>query len=433
MAVGKRGGPVVTTAPPVALSAQLRERLTSLDVFRGLVILCMLIVNNAGDHHVVGYFWKHADWDHPSFGADLKQWWADLGTAGWSSFTHFPLFQHCTLADYVMPMFMLIIGIAIPFSAASARRRGESAVSQILQTLRRGMTLFALGWLIGLSLQFLAWRFNPNPNAPLNFSLRMDVLQLLGSAYIVARLIYCLPLGPRLAVAAALFVWHRALLRFYPQGPTPAGTFTEKHNAVGYIYGTWSVFADKQIFSWLTFSIAGMLSVPPAAATMTLGTFIGATFRDAAITPAARIRRLVAFGLVLIAIGLLWALDLPMNKPRWSPCYLLYCSGVGSLLAAATYWLVDVKQSRWWTLPLIVLGVNAIGIYFLSIIAKIWLLNMTKVQTAGGVRSLTEYLVTTLQSSTSPVLGSWLFTALFVGIVWLAAALAYRFRVIWKV
>jgi predicted acyltransferase len=414
--------------------ARLAGRLVSLDTFRGLVILCMLVVNNVGDHHAVGYFWKHADWDHPSFGRDLRAWWASLGSAGWDSLTRFPLFQHCTLADYVMPMFMLIIGIALPFSVASARRHGQSAASQIMHTLRRGATLYLLGWLIGLSLQFLAWRYSTDPGARLGFSLRMDVLQLLGTSYIVARLIYCLPQWPRLAVAAGLFLWHWALLRFYPQGPISAGTFTEANNAVGYIYGHWWIFADKQVTPWLTFSIAGMLSVPPAAATMTLGTWIGETLRNQALGPAARIRHLLVGGLLATGIGIAWSFDLPMNKPRWSPCYLIYCSGVGAMLMAAAYWLVDVCQSRWWTTPLVVLGVNAIGIYFLSIIAKIWLLNMTKVTTANGTaQSLTDLLVSTLQSATTPAAGSWLFTLGFVGTVWLVAALAYKYRIIWKV
>ena len=50
-------------------------RLLSLDVFRGLVILAMLLVNNIGNGATTGYFWKHADWVPMRWGAA----WTGLG------------------------------------------------------------------------------------------------------------------------------------------------------------------------------------------------------------------------------------------------------------------------------------------------------------------------------------------------------------------
>lgn len=425
----------VATTP----SEKLTGRLVSLDVFRGVVILAMLLVNNLGDYSLVGYFWKHADWKHPSFAADWGAWWE-----GGLALSQVPLFLHCTLADYVMPMFMLIIGIAIPFSVASAlKKRNEQGLGNSdaaashdglglmywLGILRRGATLYALGWAIGLSMQFMSWRYNTNPNAALRFTLGMDVLQLLGVSFVVARLIYCLPRTPRLMVACLLLLGHWALLRFYPQGDTPAGTFTDKQNAVGYIYKTWPVFAGFQLTPWLGFSIAGMLSVPPAAGTMLLGTWIGEKLRDTQTTPLARVRQLVGWGFVAAIVGFVWAFDLPMNKPRWTPCYLLYCAGIGAILSGLIYLIVDVWKIRFWTTPFVALGVNAIGIYFLSTFLKIWLLNVPSV----GGEMLKQFLITTLQSWTTPGVGSWVFTLSFVAVAWSCAALAHRNKLIWKV
>src|SRR4051794_32527916 len=117
-----------TVAPP-ADPARSPGRLISLDVFRGLVIFAMLIVNNLGDARTTGYFWKHADWPEPWLAESFRLWWATL--AGWGKqgppvvnelrrlywgVTQFPVFRQCTLADYVMPSFMLIIGLAISYS-----------------------------------------------------------------------------------------------------------------------------------------------------------------------------------------------------------------------------------------------------------------------------------------------------------------------------
>jgi predicted acyltransferase len=418
------------------------ERLMSLDVFRGLVILAMLVVNNAGDPTAVGFWWKHADWRAVSLGADLAAWWSGGAlsegarwAAGGGSGT-FPLLWHCTLADFVMPWFMLIIGVAMPFSVAAARAKGKLGGGvggwYWAKVLRRGATLYVLGWIIGLSLQFLFWRFSRDPNAKLSFSLGMDVLQLLGVSYVVCRVVYCLPAAPRLAVAAGMLVWHWGFLRFWPQGEVPAGTFTAKDNAVGYAYRNWAVFQSVEITSWLRFGIAGMLSVPPAAATMVLGTYLGEVLRREGTWK--KVWTLAGVGAVWTVIGALWSLDLPMNKPRWSPGYLVYCSGVGAVLLAVCYVVVDVWKVRGWTWPVVALGVNAIGIYFLSIVAKIWLLNMPKVVLEdGSVRMFTNHLVVMLQEALGKVGGSWAFTAGFVGVVWGLAMVAYWRRWVWKV
>jgi hypothetical protein len=108
--------------------ARRPARLISLDAFRGLVIVSMLVVNNIGDQNAVGYFWKHADWISTPLPQALSQWRhafaiANSGTANLWLLGQFPLFRQCTMADFVMPWFMLIIGVAIPFSIAAARAR----------------------------------------------------------------------------------------------------------------------------------------------------------------------------------------------------------------------------------------------------------------------------------------------------------------------
>lgn len=429
--------------PPIPLepapnpAATPPARLLSLDVFRGLVILAMLVVNNLGDPSVVSFWWKHADWRAVNLANDLHTWWTATGQpsdgAKWAN-NAFPLAWHCTLADFVMPWFMLIIGVAMPFSIAAAKARGPLGTGYWLRVLRRGATLYLLGWILGLSLQFLFWRFSRDPNAKLVFTLGMDVLQLLGVSYVLSRLLYALPgrTWTPMIVGLALLLWHYAFLRFLPQGDIPAGTFTARDNAVAYAYRHWAVFQAIDLAPWLKLSFAGMLSAIPAAGTMLLGAWVGNVLRRD--DTARKLTLLAAVALLWTLAGILWSLDLPMNKPRWSPGYLLYCSGVGTLLLVATYLLVDVARLRFWTWPVVALGVNAIGVYFLSILAKIWLLNMPKVVLdEGPPRMFTHHLVAMLQSWLGPALGSWTFTAAFVAVVWALALAAYARRWIWKV
>jgi len=91
-------------------------RMVSLDAFRGLTVLGMLLVNNIA-----------LDTMTPT----------QLTHAGWKQGAHF--------ADLVFPWFLLIVGVAIPFAAASRRERGLSPWRYDLKILSRAATLVALG------------------------------------------------------------------------------------------------------------------------------------------------------------------------------------------------------------------------------------------------------------------------------------------------
>ena len=92
-----------------------------------------------------------------------------------------------------------------------------------------------------------------------------------------------------------------------------------------------------------------------------------------------------------------------------------------------------MRGVRRWTVPLVVLGVNSIAVYFLSIVAKVWLLNVPKVPAAdGGTRSLKSAVLDGLTSAFGSA-GPWVFTALFVAFWWAAMAVLYRRRVFIRV
>jgi predicted acyltransferase len=427
----------------------------SLDVFRGLVILAMLVVNNLGDGESTGYFWKHADWPAMSQSHAWRAWWgyataspvwkdrqahipleryqveAKLGTKrvqlrlttrtadethtrqlafevdqlerqlaaldeeqqlAASPWRRIPIFTYCTLADYVMPAFMLIIGVAMPFSVMAAAMRGRSSSAMWLRTLRRVCMLVLLGWILVYFRDDFAAQLHGEDPRGWSLRLGMDVLQLLGLAYLVARVCYAFPPAARAVLVALMMVWHWSLLRFVPQGPiVPVGTFSPHYEAIGYLYGDWPVLhLGERVFVVLN----GLLSVPPAAATTLMGTLIGDWLaRD--VESRVKIARLAAWGVVLALIGLLWGMDLPFNKPRWTPAYLVYVSGVGAVVLAGLYAIIDQYRVREWSYFAVVFGANAIAVYWLSIMAKILLLNTPRVA-SDNYRALTTIKFATL-------------------------------------
>jgi len=172
--------------PPVEPSrtSKLAKRLVSLDAFRGLAILGMLLVNEK----VLG----------PATPLQLKH-------ARWNESPH--------VADMVFPWFLLIVGVAIPYAVASRRSRGMSPGAYYLDVVRRTVILVLLGCAINSS-----WADRP--------LLNMGVLQLIGLAYLVAALLYGLPLTARMVVAASLLAAHWAAIRFIPIPGIGAGIFT---------------------------------------------------------------------------------------------------------------------------------------------------------------------------------------------------------------
>ncbi len=297
-----------------------------------------------------------------------------------------------------------------------------------LRTIQRAAMLVALGWILCYFRdQFANSLYG---KSPWTFSLGMDVLQLLGVSYLVARIFYGLSAKPRAAIASALFIGHWAILRFYPQGDLPRGTFNEQFEAIGYIYSHWKFWDWITLhFGPVTIGWRGLMSVPPATATMLIGTLIGDRLRHTDLSERQKVSSMVRWGALMAAIGFLWAFDLPFNKPRWTPCYLLWTSGVGTMLIALLYWIIDVKQIRGWTYPLVVFGTNAIALYFCSILAKVLLLN-TPAYVHG--QPVIMILLETLKGALGPWAGGWTFTLGFILFWWVIMDQMYRRRVFWK-
>jgi predicted acyltransferase len=366
--------------PESAKPATSPQRLVSLDAFRGLAILGMLLVNDK----VLG----------PATPVQLKH-------AQWSESPH--------VADMVFPWFLLIVGVAIPYAVAARHNRGVSASEYRLDVVRRSAILLLLGCAINSS-----WADRPLFN--------MGVLQLIGLAYLVAALLYALPLTSRLVIAALLLAAHWAAIRFIPIPGVGAGVFTADQNLIKYLHE-----------AYLGHSLAGIIGVVPTSALVLVGTALGDVLRRDSYAPLRKAAILLGAGITLVLAGWLWHFDLRFNKPYWTASFILFCAGWGSLTLGALYLLIDVKGWRAWAFPLVVAGMNAIFIYVVPILVKIHVLKEWVWPPAGRAVTVEHALQNSLFAHLGRVPGGFVYTFGYIFFWWLVVLWLYRRGIFYRV
>jgi predicted acyltransferase len=301
-------------------------RLRSLDVFRGITVAGMVIVNNPGDWSTVYWPLLHATWD------------------GW------------TPTDLIFPFFLFIVGTAIGLG---------TRVSTVTTILRRGAVIWGLGLFLA------AFPF-----------FRPDTVRIPG---VLARIAWCY-VGA--ALLARLFAEHpdrrrtiRTIVVFLLSAywillaavPFPGG-YAGDLTAEGNI-GAW---LDREIFGrhlWRqgNWDPEGVLSTVPALGTTLLGVLAG-WFISETDSPRRLVRGLLAWGLIGVALGLFASIWLPINKSLWTPSYVLFTGGLAAAFLAVCYWICDAIESPAITRitePFVALGRNAILLFVLSgLIAK---------------------------------------------------------------
>lgn len=311
-------------------------RLLSLDVFRGIAILLMLLVNNIGRGK----------------GAPLQ-----LRHAGWSPHVH--------LADYAFPWFILIVGVAIPFSVASFRAKGLPTWKYDLRVIKRGVILFAIGCIL-LSID------------QGRFVFRMGVLQLIAINYVIAAFLYDLPVHRRIALSMLLLATYWAAIKFVPIPGVGKGIFEEERNLIQYV----------NVYYLAPVRAAGLPVVIPTVVLTIIGTLIGDLIRLKDLAPIKKAIWMTSLGVGMIAFGELWSLSLEFNKPLWTSPFIMLTAGAGLVLLGVLYLVLDVYQIRKWAFPLIVFGSNAIVAYALPILFKMTVLRRFEITTVGLWRTL---------------------------------------------
>ncbi|MEG3972738.1 heparan-alpha-glucosaminide N-acetyltransferase domain-containing protein [Microcoleus sp. T2B6] len=346
-------------------------RLKSLDVFRGIAIASMILVNNPGSWEQVYPPLEHAEW------------------------------HGCTPTDLVFPFFLFIVGCAMSFSLSKYIQNYPKTgieTSKITQTkekpefpqnplpssffllpasniywriARRAAILFILGLLLNTSSIALDVLLNSAPVENFGKIRIMGVLQRIGLAYFISA-IAILNLSPRnqklLAVALLLGYW--GALTVFAVGGYTAGELTPEGNLGGYVDRL--ILGSQHLYKGGPFDPEGLLSTLPASVTVLMGYFTGEWLRVQPIKTRTSINLAIG-GLCCVVIGHLWGFSFPINKQLWTSSYVVFTAGWALLLLAACYETIEVRGWKWGRL-FEIMGVNAIFLFVASgIVARILL------------------------------------------------------------
>lgn len=322
-------GPIVGT----------KQRFVTLDVFRGMTVFLMIVVNTQGSGAIP---------------------YAAMMHAGWNG---------CTLTDLVFPSFVFAVGNAMAFT-----RPGMGKI------FRRSILLFVVGWL-------LTWYLS---GASLGEVRVLAVLQRIALAYLIAALVVKALDGPAgqgrggddalragrklsdrwvLMVSVALLLVYWLLLELlgvHGQAYTVEGNAVRRIDLL--ILGPQHMYREKGI----AFDPEGLLSTLPAVVNVLAGYLAGrwvvrkgASFETVA--------GLLVTGTLLVGLGLVWNGWMPLNKKLWTSSYVVYTSGIDLLALGVLFYLIEVLDWKRGTAFFSIFGKNPLFIYILSTLMGIFL------------------------------------------------------------
>jgi predicted acyltransferase len=419
-----------TTTPPLGVGtsasaplapAPARERLLSLDVFRGLTIAGMLLVNDPGSWEHIYPPLEHAPWN------------------GW------------TPTDLIFPFFLFIAGITTYLSLSSRRARGDDERAIRAQIIRRGALIFLFGFLVN-GFPYFTWGDVPGVADPtllqrmgdrlLHWRI-MGVLQRIGLAYLCAALLtQRTTLKQQVAIVSGLLLGYWIVMTVLPV----PGEGTIGALLLDVPSRTMAAWTDRALLDWsrwglgnhlwvsgVTWDPEGVLSTIPAICTAMLGNLAGRWIAEKRPL-AERLAGLSAVGALGMMVGLMWHWVFPINKSLWTSSYVIFTAGVASLSLATVMWIVDLQKSRSWTKPAVIYGVNPIIAFVGSGVMARCIYSIFKVTVDGKRVPLETGIYQTLFASwLSPTNASLAFALTFVAFWYGVLYLLYRRDIILKV
>jgi len=378
-------GTFTETPPQLAGAVNSTTRLLSLDVFRGMTIAGMILVNDAGDWSHIYWPLEHAEWN------------------GW------------TPTDLIFPFFLFIVGVSMVLSFDVRRERGATRRHLLLHSLKRSAIIFALGLFL-----------NGYPRFDLATIRVAGVLQRIAVVYLIASvLVLFMSRMSRMVIAAALLIGYFMLMRFIPVPGYGPGVLTMDGDLAGYID---RALMYNHLYITHRFDPEGVLSTIPAIATCLIGVLAGESIRGK--QPRQVVHVLLMGAAIGLTLGKLWAFWFPINKNLWTSSYTLFTAGFAMAVLAVSSYLVDVRGWKRWGRPFVWFGVNPLAIYFLAS----WLAKASVSHTFNGMRwKMIIYSKCFAHLFASPYLNSLAYAIAFVLLFWVVAWVLYRQKIFIKV
>jgi predicted acyltransferase len=355
-----------------------KERLISLDVFRGLTILLMTIVNNPGSWATIYPPLMHSEW------------------------------HGCTPTDLVFPFFIFIMGVAVSFAMPTKFYDNTTFNKILIRSIRifcLGLFLYFFGQieifgLTGIPLlssrlaitaligYALMGNFSSKVKTYLAFgvlgillflaysgieayqNIRIPgVLQRIAIVYFITSLLYLKTnQKTQLLIAVALLLGYWALMSLVPVPGIGAPNLDKGTNLAAWVD---SILLEGHMWNGTkTWDPEGILSTIPAIASGIIGLLIGQLLNSP--LPKLEItKKMGIIGFLLVVSGLVWNSVFPINKSLWTSSYVLYTSGLGVISLAVLYYIIDIANYKKGMKLFVIFGVNSMIVFFLSgIISK---------------------------------------------------------------
>ena len=320
------------------------QRLQSLDVLRGLDLFFLFVLE--------GLVIKASK-------AFPEPWLVDFAQqfhhVNWTGFH---------IEDQIMPLFMFMAGVSIPFAFTKYREENRSKKEIYWRIGRR----FVVLWIFGMICQGNLFTWQPG-----EWKWYSNTLQTIAVGYLVSALMF-LHTKPKTQIitAIALLVAYWAAMMFIKVDGWGGGNFTPDGNLAEWIdrrvmgYSRHCtvrtadggyIFPDWYRYTWLLSSLNFVVTVMS-------GLFAGEVLINKTKTGNQKSLFLIVLGAICIGAGLLWGQQMPIVKKIWTSSMTLFTSGISFILMGVFYWYVDVKHWKglgWLT----VFGMNSIFVYML--------------------------------------------------------------------
>lgn len=326
------------------MKRKLPQRLESLDILRGFDLFFLVGLEtvihqlshavNTPEFHSFMWCFTHVDWE---------------GFSPW---------------DLVMPLFMFMSGITIPFALSHYKSKADKS-----QAYKRILKRVVLLWIFGMMCQGNLLALEPN-----RIYIYSNTLQAIATGYLVSSLLFLhTRIKTQIAVAALLLLSFWGVMEFLTIQGYGNGNYTPDTNLAEWIerevLGRFrdgasvvngeTVFSNGYRYTWILSSIN-------FSVTVLTGVFAGYILKDKTWKPLKKLTYLIAIGILMIIIGWTWSTWHPVIKKIWTSSMVLVSSGYCFLLMALFYYFVDYKGWNKYLNWLKVYGMNSIVAYMLA-------------------------------------------------------------------